>query len=445
MQYLIMVLVVEALVSVAGATGGVTEDASMDLQQDGTPSSELEVIEVFRAETPEELEATLADGYPPAWLEEILTDESIPEEDRYWLDCRVRAVIAQDLHLFFNEVGEPVHIRADWIAPGEDYWRENFMVNPIGEPFLYDSPDLPTNVVSEPGILLNRFGEEVGHLAMTSRNVRLSRDGSIGVTSTGILPLPGCPVRPIAQSSYACLLYSDGSFREIPIGYSETGFFQISNDGSTIVALSYIPSDSTGVVEEGGLLWIFDKDGILQHQYRMPAHPFTSPAVSASGRYVACQQYPLPAAGVYLIDGYSGELIHQFEDDIFGHYLSFTPNERYLCMGGLQRLLVYDCEMFQEVWTTATSNYISRYRSIDSDNSAHIAGLQIFNGPLEGFSLDVWDLQRMEIIYTEDMRGNIQVSPSGSIVVAQTYGPVTRFGSNGSSLPIIVTCLMGGE
>ena len=74
MRYLIMVLVVEALLSTAGATGGVTEDAGADLPQDSTSSSSLEIIEVFRADTPEELEATLADGYPPAWLDEILTD-----------------------------------------------------------------------------------------------------------------------------------------------------------------------------------------------------------------------------------------------------------------------------------------------------------------------------------------------------------------------------------
>jgi len=64
-------------------------------------ASNIEVVEVFRAETPEELEVSLTDGYPMPWLEEILNNESIPEEDRYWLDCRVRAVIAQDLHLFF--------------------------------------------------------------------------------------------------------------------------------------------------------------------------------------------------------------------------------------------------------------------------------------------------------------------------------------------------------
>ena len=128
-----------------------------------TEHDEYEVVELFRAETPEELEAALADGYPPPWLAEILQDETIPEEDRYWLDCRVRAVIAQDLHLFFDREGNPVHYDADWIAPGEEYWRECFLVNPPGDvPRVEDGPSPTSNVDMDPGLVVDRFGDEIG-------------------------------------------------------------------------------------------------------------------------------------------------------------------------------------------------------------------------------------------------------------------------------------------
>jgi hypothetical protein len=95
--------------------------------------ADVQVTELFRAETPEDLEVALVDGYPMPWLAEVLADSTIPEEDRYWLDCRMRVAIAQELHLFFDLEGNRVEVEAEWIAPGEDYWRENMMVNLLEE------------------------------------------------------------------------------------------------------------------------------------------------------------------------------------------------------------------------------------------------------------------------------------------------------------------------
>jgi len=252
-------------------------------------ASNIEVVEVFRAETPEELEVSLTDGYPMPWLEEILNNESIPEEDRYWLDCRVRAVIAQDLHLFFDEEGNPVHIEADWIVPGEDYWRENLIVNPVGEPFVYDNPDMPTHVRSEPGYIVNRFGEAIGRFAMTDTDIRLSRDGSIGVTCSDA-QLEGI-LTATSRATNVCILYSDGSFIEIPIGYSNRNYYAISNDGNTIVAASYLPTDFTEFPDEGGILWILDRDGSIRSTFETRTHPCASPAVSAKGNIQLTRLY----------------------------------------------------------------------------------------------------------------------------------------------------------
>ena len=75
-----------------------------------TDSSSPEANEIFSIETPEDLESILVDGYPMPWVVEILEDETIPEEDKYWLDCRIRSIIAQNLHTFFNRAGEYLNI-----------------------------------------------------------------------------------------------------------------------------------------------------------------------------------------------------------------------------------------------------------------------------------------------------------------------------------------------
>ncbi|MFO8184256.1 MAG: hypothetical protein R6U39_08790, partial [Candidatus Aegiribacteria sp.] len=117
----------------AGVLDDLLASASERIQQQEIDNSNVEVIELLRIESPEELEAELTDGYPMPWLEEILNDESIPEEDRYWLDCRIRAHIARHLHRFYDRNGNPVEIEAEWISPGEHYWQEHMMVNPVGE------------------------------------------------------------------------------------------------------------------------------------------------------------------------------------------------------------------------------------------------------------------------------------------------------------------------
>ncbi|MBD3278873.1 MAG: hypothetical protein GF388_11290, partial [Candidatus Aegiribacteria sp.] len=93
-----------------------------------TDYDEFEVVELFRAETIDELEASLTDGYPYPWLEETLRDESIPWEDRYWLDRRTRAAISQNLHVFYDTDNNPIYVDADAVFPGEYYWREHMIV-----------------------------------------------------------------------------------------------------------------------------------------------------------------------------------------------------------------------------------------------------------------------------------------------------------------------------
>ncbi len=199
-----------------------------------TEYENFEVTELFRAVTIEELEAAITDGYPMPWLEETLKDESIPWEDRYWLDRRVRAAIAQNTHTFFNPAGNPVHIEADAVFPGELYWREHMIVDPAG----WNAPDnlsRPTNLHTwDIGHLLNSFGNRIGEIALAIPiAVSISRDASVGVVPSG-----GNNWDHPDRQPYACFLSPDGFFREIPL--SNIGTYDVElYDDATLAAFSF--------------------------------------------------------------------------------------------------------------------------------------------------------------------------------------------------------------
>ena len=314
-------------------------------------SSSLEIVEIFRAETPEELEAALTDGYPMPWLEEILNDESIPEEDRYWLDCRVRAAIARDLSLFYDRDGNPVYIECDYMHPGEDYWREHFIVNLPGESYRYDSPDMPTGITDQPGYIVNLYGEKVGDIALSRSRIWLARDASVGIAICDYIAEG-------RRAKSACFLYPDGSFIEKEIDPIFVQF-ALSEDGSIAVYYSASPHDY-GSPER--MLYAFDSDGELIFQRLMPTGPMSgsaTPAVSPDNRFIAA---PIAGSMVWLLDAGTGEKLFQWgglssegpERYPIGHHLTFSQNSRYLCASGGDAVIL-DCENGEVVMRVSRS------------------------------------------------------------------------------------------
>lgn len=313
-------------------------------------TSDIEIVEIFRAETAEELEAALTDGYPMPWLEEILNNESIPEEDRYWLDCRVRAVIARDLSLFYNRDGNPVHIEADYMHPGEDYWREHFIVNLPGESYSYDSPDMPTGITDQPGYIVNLYGEKVGDIALSRCRIWLARDASVGI---GICDFNSD--RTTANS--ACFLYPDGSFieREIDPTFVQ---YALSDNGS--IAVYYSASKHSPDSQER-MLYAFNSNGDMIFQRLMPTAPMSgsaTPTVSSNNRFIAV---PVGGSVVWLLDASTGEKLYQWggssedtESYMIGHHLTFSQNGQYLCASG-GAAVILDCESGEVVMQVPSS------------------------------------------------------------------------------------------
>ena len=309
--------------------------------------ADIEVTELFRAETPAELEAALVDGYPMPWLAEVLADSSIPEEDRYWLDCRMRAVIAQDLHMFFDEEGNPVRIDADWIWPGEDYWRECFSINRDGVDDPFDVSNQPTGNWGGQGYVSDRYGNNLGPLAICpipKYNSCMSRDGSVSITLSGIQDNNFGP-----GLMNLCFLGEDGSFSEFQLHGWFTKY-AMSQSGNLVVASCYDRRREVARDQRIHRILVFDGEGSLLYELNQPDSPHFeqgSPLISPDDRYIA-----IPFRGsrpMVLLDAASGEELHVWPD-MLGATKHFSANSRYLSFCNTSSGMVVDCISGEVVW-----------------------------------------------------------------------------------------------
>ncbi len=394
-------------------------------------TSSLTVEEVFSVDTPEEMEAALADGYPMPWLEELLNDQSIPEEDRYWLDCRVRAVIARDMHLFYDREGIPVTIEAHSVNPGENYWQENFIVRKEDSFIHYESPDLPSGIWNRPGYILNRYGERIGEIAVTADRVRLSRDASLGVflSEKGHI-----------TADNALLLHPDGTFIEIPV---DPVFVQyaVSDNGEIAVYYSRIgrPDSSNTNARR---LYVFDRNGNTVFERIMPAGPISgssAPVVSPDGRYIAVA---LNNWQVWLLDAVTGETLFEW-DSTTGNSMSFTQDSRYLCVtAGRQGLSVFDCDSGEEVFSlTSNIEHFGGNLKRDRISSPCMSGssgiISVSRNQKESESLpweyhrEVYDISSGELILRTDTWHPVWISPNGKLLFV---GGINTFSFGGNNM-----------
>ncbi len=415
-----------------------------------TETSSLRVEEVFSVETPEEFESALADGYPMPWLAEILEDETIPEEDRYWLDCRVRAVMARALHLFYNREGEPVHVEAEGgIRNGESYWREVFIVEPgyrdrSHEMYLELEP--PYYFLRTPGYLVDRFGERIGEIATADLKIHLSRDGRLGIYTSGLRMHAENP-------SHVYFLNSSGDVRDVPIGPRLSGLSSIcmSDDGSfTLVACSGSGSTWSRNRDQGMDLEYPD-DEVMMHVFtgtgdliyaRIILESPTNNQISPDMRYIGYASLE----ATYLLDAATGETIYTWEH-YGGCYPYFTRNSRYLCVPAVGGAKIFDCETgevaFDMPGQIPNRNY---YEGLSASNDLSvIAGDRILEIPpydnIQYFN-DIFI--NGELYSSEPMGSRIQeVSPNGYFIDLQFYNPFTRW--NGPAVPYTVLSIRGNR
>jgi len=282
------------------------EQLAYDYEATDAFSTEAEISEytIMAVESPDELIGLLSAGYPPEPLRAILEDESIPEEDRYWLDCRMRGFIAENLYRFYREDGRPREIPCDWIRPGENYWREIMIVNPVGDAPTELTEGMP-RTYRESGYLVNLFGEKVGTIAIADSTVRLSRDGRIGVCQTGWRT----DLDPSQEEFYFCFLYPDGSFTEIPMERpfrNQGSAYGISQDGELAVfsATNYSTSQN--------YLYLYDRNARERACIEIDALFFSSLVIAPDNSTIVLRMNGTGFGGGQLLDVSTGRVLNKF-------------------------------------------------------------------------------------------------------------------------------------
>ncbi|MCK5787225.1 MAG: hypothetical protein KAH54_11805, partial [Candidatus Sabulitectum sp.] len=309
---------------------------------------------LFRAVTIEDLEASITDGYPMPWLAEILEDETIPWEDRYWLDCRMRSIFAQDLHLFFGTNGTPTLVEADYIHPGEDYWREYLLVNPVRQTDV-DEELRPTMAYGEPGYIFDRYGRKIGELADVHPFTALSRDASIATVVSGGTTMES------RREGFACFMYPDGSFTEVSL--QESGDFSVvaGGNGDVVAFQCLLPLSMHDPVTyertgAAGDVYFFDRNGNLLKRVSPPVI-FSADErgkLSSNERYF-CDA--LCTGELFLVDlksDFQDNLIAMSEGGRGRFSFNFSPDGNFLCIGGFSRGLVMNLETSDTIWISNT-------------------------------------------------------------------------------------------
>ncbi len=409
----------------AGATGIIdrVQEITEHLRSQEFTAEGFDVVEVFRAETTEDLEAAVLEGYPMPWLEEILSDETIPEEDRYWLDYRMRAIIAQDLHLFFDRDGNPVTVEADFIGPGEDYWREHMMVNPPGRTDIADEYR-PTMAFGDSGYILNLYGERVGELAEVRRSVSLSRDASIAAVVSGGTTME------FRRDPYACFMYPDGSFMEIPFDTKGSFDALVSNDGEVVAFQCVRPSGMRDPHtyernEVVGDFYVFDPSGNLIQRISPPVifSPGERGKISSTGRFI-CDN--LCTGEVFLIDcedNYSTRMIRESEGGIDRHSFNFSPDGNYLCAGGHSSGLVIDLDSFETAWESNARTGMYDYVRLHSSNGAECIASTTMHGDYPDYYYELEVYLDNDLMYSDTAEGRYNeetiVSPNGHFLLTR--------------------------
>lgn len=365
-------------------------------------AQELEQYRIIAVSSPEDFEDFFAEGYPNEDLLLILEDESIPEEDRYWLDCRIRSAAAQLLHRFYDEQGNPIDIEADWIKPGEDYWQEVLIANAAGELENINTSGPSFHFPVESGILYNLYGQEIGTTAAASKFIRLSRNGSVGVVQTGSRSRMG------GGNMFFCFLYPDGSFHEVE--FTDTSILSERN-----MALSQDGSISAWLICDRGdynvaSIHVYDAGRDEIESYDIP-FVASRIAISPNNRYIA---YSMLENGSGIIDRNSGNQLNFAMGS--GRMPRFSDNSDFCA------LAEGNMEGYSPIvdLNTQSSFYIANERvlvtgargfgdiSISNDGQIIIAGGQVFS---EGIS----------IVASDQFRSN-SISPNGYFCMLDDLG-----------------------
>jgi len=398
--------------------------------------NDFTITELFRAETPGELEAAIAGGYPMPWLEEVLADTTIPCEDWEWLDHRMRAAFAQELHLFFDEEGTPVPWDAEWVLPSEDYWRETFFVRATGTEHVTYPIEFGGTFGGTPADIVNAFGEKIGFIAVSGALLNGARDGSLYATA-------------LTDGNRLLLFYPDGSYFVSPIemGY---GRCAVSLSGEYVFLAAWSKDDYWGDDDLPPRAILVNREGEIQWQIPLEEEPVGNPGpvISSNDRFCAVASAGMTDRLVHsLVQVYDlavGQEILRIEQPT-GYSVSFSPDgNTFFVPGSARDARAIDLTNARTLWQdTGIDQDIlsySRIQFLAGTNDADL--LTAWIRPVDDH--DEWPHalinRASEVLIVDPVDGSMGVSPAGYFLITENYQP----GTDRTVLPFIVRRLRTG-
>lgn len=360
-----------------------------------TDYEDFEVVELFRAETIEELEASLTDGYPYPWLEETLRDETIPWEDRYWLDRRVRAAISQNLHVFYDTENNPVYVDADCIFPGEPYWREHMIVDLVGMN-VPEGTERPAGFeLSDFSYLYSPYGYMKGKYPFAYPIIAISRDGSIGAFA-GIVSLSLDEMFPVEPFEF--IIFPDGSYKEVIDDPNSDYDVAVAPDGSVVVFFSLSDVRQENEIQDEDI-YVFSRNGDLVRSFvsTVPlGNDVWLSVTSEDGRYACHYADNANACLINCIEG-TTEIV----SEPAGYFRScdefnFSPDGRYVGLGGATLGQLYDTETGETVVFSETApadqDTDQPYTTVTSSNEGFCVVLTTWHrtDPVDYYELNIY-------------------------------------------------------
>ncbi|MCD4701276.1 MAG: hypothetical protein K8S24_05395, partial [Candidatus Aegiribacteria sp.] len=377
-------------------------------------------------------------------------DESIPWEDRYWLDRRVRSAISQNLHTFFDTEGNPVHVDADGIFPGEFYWREHMIVDPAGwnvpegadRPLYFEEWDI--------GHLYNPYGYRVGEYALALPTMSISRDGNIAADA-GLVSL--IPEETFPVETFEFIMFPDGSYRDDIVTNPDREYDAVVAPDGSVAVFFCIRASQESISDGQADTYVLDSDGNVIRSFTLPIRLKDSwlPTISENGRY-ACHY--TGGATACLIDCYNGTAEFASERTDYSRNCaeySFSPDGEYLCMGGSITGQIREIDtgditlMDDETPSDATSEF--PFTSVNCSNGAFCVTRTTFHryesDNLNQLAIYLKDIRINTIDITSSWKVTTEISPNGYFLIANpidaAHGNPSHFsGSDLYNLPLIV-------
>lgn len=354
----------------------------------------------------------------------------------------MRAAIAIDLQTFFDEDGNRLVYDADWIMPGERYWRETFVLSPDGDQLVTHPVETGGELRGEIGRLVDCRGELIGETALTARGFISSRDGSIWASSL-------CRV----NGDYRLvLLYSDGSYFVSP-EEMEYGLCGVSQSGDYVVLAAWGDNGSDRPEGVQSRVILMNKNGSIIWETELEMIPVgnSAPVISPNDDYCAVVTQASSAEDrlnllLQVFDMETGQELWRLENPTTNRVTFSSDGNTLYIPGNRSESFALSLLTAEQVWSD---------RRISTD-AFEIGSIQFLKGSNDAEILtavicpdssvpEEWFVSLLSntgtVLAIDEATRSMSVSPNGYLVVSDNF----HSSNEGISLPLVIRRIAKGS